>query len=163
MTGRAYKLAAVCTALAIGTGTAAYGMTATAQEEERDEWIEYIEYICEGCGICPELVEAIIERESSWNPDAVNGSCIGLMQISEGWHQDRMESLGVTDLTDPYDNIDVGVDYLLELFTEYEDPALVLTIYSGNSTESLLEDGVMCGYAEEVLKRSAELEREHGK
>ena len=33
--------------------------------------------------ICPELLMAMIEAESSGNPKAANGDCEGLMQISE--------------------------------------------------------------------------------
>ena len=54
-----------------------------ARAEEKEAWIDYIEIICQERGICPELVEAIIERESGWDPEAVNGDCIGLMQVFE--------------------------------------------------------------------------------
>lgn len=55
--------------------------------ERQEELEEYIEAICEPRHICPELIEATIERESQWNPKAINGDCIGLMQISERWHR----------------------------------------------------------------------------
>lgn len=135
-----------------------------ARAEEKEAWIDYIEIICQERGICPELMEAVIERESGWDPEAVNGDCIGLMQVSEKWHQDRMERLGVTDLTDPYDNILVGIDYLSELFELYEDVGAVLMKWNGDSRLSeYLETGELSEYAEKVLKRSAELERLHGK
>ena len=98
-----------------------------------DEYLHYINEICEEYCICPELVMAIIERESSGQADAVNGDCKGLMQINEPYHTDRMKRLGVTNLFDPYGNILVGVDYLSELAAEFEDIAFVLDIYSGNS------------------------------
>ena len=135
-----------------------------ARAEEKESWIDYIEIICQERNICPELVEAIIEAESSWNPKAQNGDCIGLMQVSESWHQDRMERLGVTDLTEPYDNILVGVDYLSELFERYEDVGAVLMKWNGDSRlTEYIETGELSEYAEKVLKRSAELERLHGK
>lgn len=132
--------------------------------ERQEELEEYIEAICEPRHICPELIEATIERESRWNPEAVNGDCIGLMQISERWHRERMERLGVTDLFDPYDNILVGVDYMAELFERYEDPGTVLMVYHGekNAIEKASSGGIS-GYADWILTRSAELEREHGK
>ena len=134
-----------------------------ARAEEKEAWIDYIEIICQERGICPELVEAIIERESGWDPEAVNGDCIGLMQVSEKWHRERMERLGVTDLTDPYDNILVGVDYLSELSGKYE-VGLALMIYNGDSrAESLCRAGKTSDYATWILERSAELERLHGK
>ena len=127
--------------------------------------ISHIEDVCLEYNICPELIEAIIERESSWIPDAENGDCIGLMQVSERWHRDRMERLGAEDLKDPYDNILVGVDYLAELFDKYEDVGMVLMVYNGDSTaEHYWETGQgLSRYATGILERSAELEREHGK
>ena len=111
-----------------------------------------------------EELEFYIERESRWNPNAVNGDCMGLMQISERWHRERMERLGVTDLFDPYDNILVGVDYMAELFERYEDPGMVLMIYNGDSrAKNLQATGNLSEYADWILTRSAELERQHGK
>ena len=132
--------------------------------ERQEELEEYIEAICEPRHICPELIEATIERESRWNPNAVNGDCMGLMQISERWHRERMERLGVTDLLEPYDNILVGVDSMAELFERYEDPGPVLMVYHGekNAIEKA-SSGEISGYADWILTRSAELEREHGK
>lgn len=132
--------------------------------ERQEELEEYIEAICEPRHICPELIEATIERESRWNPNAVNGDCMGLMQISERWHKERMRALGAKDLKDPFDNIDVGVDYLRELFERYEDPGMVLMVYNGDSrAKDLQATGELSEYAEWILNRSAELEREHGK
>ena len=129
--------------------------------ERQEELEEYIEAICEPRNICPELIEATIERESRWNPKAVNGDCMGLMQISERWHRERMERLGVTDLFDPYDNILVGVDYMAELFERYEDPGMVLMVYNGDSrAKDLQATGNLSEYAERILTRSAELERD---
>lgn len=130
-----------------------------AQKDDLEGWYDYIDFVCEQKNICPELIQALIETESSWEPDARNGSCVGLMQISENWHQDRKERLGVKDLTDPYDNILVGIDYLQELFRRYEDPAMVLMIYNGDSRAwRYWETGEMSEYAAKILERAAELE-----
>lgn len=134
-----------------------------------DEWEAYIEEVCEERNICPELVQAVIEKESSWNPEARNGNCIGLMQINPEYQQERMEKYGVTaaDLTDPYDNILIGVDYLRELFEKYEDVYAVLMFYNAGYSDKhglgAWEDGRYSDYAVEVSERSAELERNHGK
>ena len=131
--------------------------------ERQADLEQYIEILC-APDICPEFVEALIERESRWNSEAVNGDCIGLMQISERWHKDRMRALGVKDLKDPFDNILVGVDYLRELFERYEDPGMVLMVYNGDSrAKNLQATGELSEYAEWILNRSAELERQHGK
>lgn len=112
--------------------------------------------------ICPELVMAIIERESTGNPNATNGNCKGLMQISEKWHVDRMDRLGVTDIYDTVGNIRVGVDYLSDLFLEYEDAATVLMVYHGEKDAvSKSMRGEISDYAKGILERSQELERLH--
>lgn len=115
-------------------------------------------------GICPELLMAIIERESSGQADAANGSCKGLMQIADRWHTDRMEQLGVTDIFDADGNIHVGADYLAELFEEYGEAATVLMVYHGekNAVEKA-ENGEISKYADWILTRSAELESWNGK
>lgn len=141
-----------------------WSITVEARENELEEWRDYAENVAEEYGICPELVEAVIERESSWQPDAVNGSCIGLMQINPEYHADRLDCLGVENLLDPYDNILVGIDFLAELFGEYEDTYAVLMYY--NAGYDGLQDwraGKYSNYAVEVAKRAEELEREHGK
>lgn len=142
-------------------------LTAQAGCNRQEEYEEYIERVCQSRNICPEFVEAMIERESSWNPKAENGPCIGLMQVDRRTHYPRMEKLGVSDLSDPYDNILVGVDFLEELFCKYEDPAAVLMYYNAGYSQSSGLDAWRAGkispYAEEILRRSEELERLHGK
>lgn len=127
-----------------------------------EEYQGYIYEICGSYNICPELVMAIVERESSGKADAKNGSCIGLMQVSERWHKDRMEKLGVTDLYDARGNILVGVDYLSELSTKYNDLPLTLMVYNGSSDAMLrAESGDYTDYAKDVINRSIELEGLH--
>lgn len=141
-----------------------WSITVDARESDLEEWRDYIEIVAVDYNICPELVEAVIERESSWRPDAVNGPCIGLMQINPEYHAERMEHLGVEDLLDPYDNILVGTDFLAELFWEYDDIYAVLMYYNaGYDGLRAWRAGEYSDYAVEVAERSAELEREHGK
>ena len=141
-----------------------WSITVEAERSQLEEWRDYIEIVADDYNICPELIEAVIEQESSWRPDAVNGSCIGLMQINPEYHAERMERLGVEDLLDPYDNILVGTDFLAELFWEYDDIYAVLMYYNaGYDGLRAWRDGEYSDYAAEVAERSAELEREHGK
>lgn len=138
--------------------------TATAQpagsylsEEMQETCIKYGEEY----GICPELLMAIIERESSGKADAENQGCKGLMQIAEKWHKDRMEKLNVTDIYDMDGNIHVGTDYLSELFEQYEDVGVVLAVYHGERNATTKT--TLSNYVNGILTRSAELERVHGK
>lgn len=129
-----------------------------------DEIIGYCEDVGQEYCIAPELLMAIIERESMGKADAENNGCIGLMQISERWHKDRMKHLMVTDLYDPYSNILVGADYLMELEEQYGDIALVLSVYHGEiDALEKNEKGIISKYAKGILERSEFLEREHGK
>ena len=114
--------------------------------------------------ICPELLMAIIEAESSGNPKAENGDCKGLMQISERWHTGRMAEIGADDIWSETDNIHIGANYLHELFNRYEDVALVLMVYNGESDAiEKSKNGYISDYARKILDRSAELERWKGK
>lgn len=143
----------------------------TKSTPPRSDIETYTVEIGEKYNICPELIQAIIERESSYDPYAKNGNCIGLMQVSEKWHSDRMKELGVTDLYDPYSNILVGTDYLAELFEEAidsgrgDDLYYVLMRYNlkTSTANSRWEEGDYSDYAIDVSERAAELEREHGK
>ena len=115
-------------------------------------------------GICPELIMSIIETESSGNPNAKNGTCTGLMQVSSRWHADRMKRLGVRSLYDERGNVRVGTDYLAELIGEHGDVATALMVYHGESDAlSKAENGIVSSYASKILERSAELERLHNK
>ena len=93
--------------------------------------------------ICPEFLIAVAKRESEFNPEAVNGSCVGLMQVSLKWHTDRMERCQVTEeeMWTVDGSMHVAADYLAELFDEYEDAALVLMIYSVDSDASAFAPG----------------------
>ncbi len=159
---RTVAAAALVLVLCTGTMTTHAGSRAVLSGEEIRRLAERIgaEY-----NVCPELLQVIAWRESCYDPMAVNGRCIGLMQVDSRWHRRRMERLGVASLYDPEGNMLVAADYLAELFAEYEDAAVVLMFYSGDSRAAAYSQGTgeMSGYAWEVLEESMALEREHGK
>ena len=129
-----------------------------------DEIIGYCEDVGQEYCIAPELLESIIITESMGKADAENNGCIGLMQINERYHKDRMKHLMVDDLYDPYSNILVGADYIMELADKYGDVALVLMVFHGEKDAlEKNEQGIISNYAKEILERSEFLEREHGK
>ena len=133
-------------------------------DEELQTWI--YEYSYE-VGINPYLVYAVIEKESKFNPESIADTSreysVGLMQIniSKDWHKERIERLGVTDLTDPKQNIKVGIDYLLELFNWREGTTLewVLMAYNGGPGYADLQTTVS-DYANYVIEKSMEFEKE---
>ena len=135
-----------------------------------DETPVEIQFACDKYGeeynICPELLEAICWKESRYQEDIIDntGSCYGLMQIQAKSHSKRIARLGVTDLYDIDSNVQVGADYLAELFEKYEDAGLVLMVYHGEQgAVRKAESGNISSYALDVLKKSEELERIHGK
>lgn len=124
---------------------------------------EYIEDVCEDYNICPDLIIAIAERESSLRYDVVSSAgCVGLMQISPKWHKERRARLGVTDLLDPKQNVLVAIDFIAELFEKYEDLYAVLMFYNGGYGEKYglraFERGDISKYAIGISKRSTELQ-----
>lgn len=93
-------------------------------------------------GIDPAILFAIAHRESNYKADVIgdNGASVGLMQVQPHWHRERMERMGCTNLLDPFQNVTVAVDYLVELLTRYGtiDKALVAYNkghYAGTITE----------------------------
>jgi len=114
--------------------------------------------------ISPQLLEAIAWQESHWDPTVEAGGCIGLMQINERWHIDRMERLEVShgDLYTVGGSMYVAADYLAELFEAYEDPTEVLMIYNGDSNvENYRNGGEASDYANSILSMARELERRY--
>lgn len=128
--------------------------------EVPEEVIELSEELGEKYCICPELLQAMAWRESRFKPEAVNGTCIGIMQVSERWHRDRMERLGATDLTDMRQNMLVATDYIAELADKYGDIDIVLMVYNGDSRAGT---GIVSEYAKTIIALSADLERLQGK
>ncbi len=155
------SLAAVCMMFSIVMVTDADKSSAMTEDEVYEMAVE----IGELYNICPEFLVSIAYQESRYDPDAKNGGCKGLLQISERWHKDRMERLGVTDIYDPYGNMLVAADYLAELFERWEDVGMVLMTYNGDSNARKYWNGEvdLSEYASEILERSAEMERAHGK
>lgn len=114
--------------------------------------------------LCPETLQAVAWVESRFDPEAENDGCIGIMQVSEKWHQERMESLGVSDLTDIRGNMTVAADYLAELAADEEDLEEALMRYHGESRIlQRLDAGEMSDYVDKVLEISAMLEHRNGK
>lgn len=119
--------------------------------------VEVQDCIIKECGkynIPPEIVIAMIERESRFNPNSIgdNGNSFGLMQIQPRWHSGRMERLGCTDLLNPIQNVTVGIDYLAEMKNRYGDIAKALTAYNTGSYT-----GTITNYATAIMARANEV------
>ena len=158
--------AAVMAALIIFDIFLFLSLAAGAQEavEVPQEVVRISQELGQQYGICPETIQAIGWVESRFIPDAENDGCIGIMQVSEKWHRERMERLGVSDLTDTEGNMRVAVDYLSTLVEDGEDMEEALMRYHGESRiMERLSEGELSEYVEQVLTVSAMLERRSGK
>ncbi len=118
-------------------------------------------------GYCPELLMSLIEKESSGRQYAENGPCKGLMQINTDWPEIavHMAQHGYTDIFDYETNIRLGcfvLDQKREIYGD--DIYAVLMAYNGSSNVSeRVEKGDYTDYAVNVVNRTCELERLHGK
>jgi hypothetical protein len=119
--------------------------------DDGDTWIpqsqiDLCESLGEEYGICPELLEAIIENESSGKMEATNGSCYGICQINGavwGYGYDTEEK-----------QIRKACEMLIGFVCEVDE---ALARYQGQRNPKYE------GYVEKVLTRSHELEVIHGK
>jgi soluble lytic murein transglycosylase-like protein len=93
-----------------------------------------------GTNVSPALVLAVIGIESAGNAEAVSSAgAIGLMQLIPA----TAERFGVTDSTDPAQNIKGGVAYLDWLLSEFDnDPLMVLAAYNAGEGAVRANQGV---------------------
>lgn len=93
-----------------------------------------------GTDVSPALVLAVIGVESAGNPTAVSSAgAQGLMQLIP----DTATRFGVTDSTDPVQNIKGGVAYLNWLSKEFNrDPLMILAAYNAGEGAVRANDGI---------------------
>jgi len=80
------------------------------------EFHPLIERISEKTRIKPELIHAVVQAESAYNPDAVSSAgAMGLMQLMPA----TAKRYGVPDRRDPEQNLKGGSWYLRDLLVKY--------------------------------------------
>lgn len=132
----------------------------------------YTYIVCQNYGVDYEMVFALIEQESecNWNASGDGGASLGYMQIAQKWHKERMQRLNCTDLTNPYQNVTVGIDYLKEIQDSLQEvpedvrPYYVLAVYNygaAGAKENLWNHGVYkYSYNTAIMERAAQLKAE---
>ena len=126
-----------------------------------DDLQRWIGALCKGTNIPAPVVMAVIAVETggTFDPEMEGdgGDSIGLMQINKQWHEEDMERLGVFDLTDPYQNVAVGIDILDRLSVESDSPIeWVLMAYNGGEdyANGQWAAGEITRYAQRVIALS---------
>ena len=110
-----------------GTGINATEATPAISLEKSRQYNELIAEIGQKYGVPVSLIKAMIQKESSFNYDAVSSAgAQGLMQLMPGTAQ----GLGVTDSMDPAQNIEGGVKYLRTQLDRFGDIRLALAAYN---------------------------------
>ena len=113
---------------------------------------------CEEYGVLPDVLYAVMEVESGYQLDAQNGECYGLMQIHSinlPWLQ---EQIGVTNLSDPAQNIEAGAYILGGYLERYSltDSLMAYNLGEGGA-KAQWEQGIHeTAYTRKVLARLAE-------
>ena len=127
--------------------------------QELQIWL--IDY-CKDIHINPYMIMAMCARESQYNADAVgdSGRSLGIMQIQPMWHEWRMDKLGCTDLMDAKQNMLVGIDILMDLYSKCDDTAWVLMAYNGGEdyANRNYNAGNISEYARYIMARTEEME-----
>lgn len=109
-------------------------------QEVADEYGKDILRATLNTNVSPALVLAVIGIESAGNADAVShAGAVGLMQLIPA----TAERFGVSDSTDPVQNIKGGVAYLDWLLKEFDnDPIMVLAAYNAGEGAVRANGGV---------------------
>ncbi|MBE5969734.1 MAG: lytic transglycosylase domain-containing protein [Lachnospiraceae bacterium] len=113
---------------------------------------------CESDGIDPFLIIAIIDTESSFNPKAQNGTCLGMMQINADVHQGLLEAMGGNDFYNPYQNITVGMKLIKAYLDTGKGLDWALMAYNGGRTyaDEKTEKGEVTDYVYVVKEKIKE-------
>lgn len=141
----------------ISFSTPVYGKTDTDVPFEVAQSAEYYGGMY---GIDPQLITAICFTESSYNPYAENGPCLGIMQVNTDVHTDVMKNKCISDIYDINQNINCGTWVLYQYMQEDDDIAVVLMKYNGDKTglSRYKETGEVSEYTEKILALQQRLE-----
>ena len=130
--------------------------TAEAMAEEiplSEELVQTALTACEQYEVPPQLLFAVMEVESGFQTDAQNGACTGLMQIHSINLPYLQEQIGISDLSDPEQNIQAGAFILGGYLSRYntEDSLMAYNLGEGGAKKQW-EQGIHgTAYTEKVL------------
>lgn len=116
------------------------GSTTNQPDSDNPNYIPIIGRLSEQYGIASDLVEAIVQVESGFDPLAISPKdCKGLMQL----HPDTAKRFGVVDVFDPEENIEGGLKFLKHLMERFPDNLdHVLAAYNAGENAVLRHNGI---------------------
>lgn len=122
---------------------------------------------CQEKGIDYEMVLAIMQKESNYDPQAVSATNdYGIMQINQCNHEWLREELNITDFLDAKESITAGTEILGRLAAKYSrdseaaDPHQILMAYNMGETgaQKAWNAGIMTSaYSRAVMEIRAEI------
>ncbi len=128
---------------------------------------KYAYILCEDYKFDFAILLAMIETETGYRADAVSeAGAKGYMQIIPKYHKEKIKEFGGTenDITDPYLNIKVGLDYIASLQEKYGDMDKALTAYcfgEAGAKRYVWDKGLTSSdYSNKVLKRALRIRAE---
>lgn len=95
-----------------------------------EDWQDYIMSLCEEYNVDEKIIFATMYVESGYNFNANNPLCTGIMEINKGYAQYFCDTLNISNITSPENNIRCGV-YLISLYYQkYGNYEKALTCYN---------------------------------
>ena len=124
-----------------------------------DELQIYTQEVCKEYKVPFDLVIGVMFAESTFDPNAKNGDCYGLMQVN-AINAEELKSIGVYDLTDAKQNIKGGVYLFSKALRKYDiSEALIVYNWGESGAKEKLNSGITStDYTRTVLKYAAGLE-----
>ena len=120
-------------------GAPAYRTTTEGLPRNAELFEELVQEHSQKHSLRPELVRAVIQVESGFDPRATSPKgAMGLMQLMP----DTARSLGVVNAYDPEENIRGGTAYLRQLLNKYGSEQLALAAYNAGPGAVDRYDGV---------------------
>ena len=124
----------------------------------------YIYEICADENVPVSLVMAMIEHESSFNPEEISSTDdYGLMQINTVNHSSLEEKYKTADLMNPYQNVFCGIKMIGSYISSYGDYNKALMAYNMGEygAEKAWENGIeSTSYSKSILALMEQYEQE---
>lgn len=127
---------------------------------------EFVYYLCKSYDVDFTFVMAVMQAESSFEADLISGTNdYGLMQINKSNHEWVTKAIGVTDFTDPKENVRAGCFIIRKLFEKYQKSEMVLMAYhfGEHGAKTLWNEGVYeCKYSQTVMEYQKQFNEQVG-